>query len=251
MQAAASLDSAGHPGRLPGQCRAMLPCPFAGPDPLVCAFDRGSFTDARLRPALRAVRDLCRRLSLSHPRASALIDLAAPSSRGCLACLEGGMTALAQGLASARRGPGRSAQFHYGDGVAWKSERNPATAASRPHLTERHCATGSGRIVLFNGDPAALSLKGCLGPDIASRPSAVRRRAAQIALSAWVWAFAGTPTGPRPRASQRLLQHPLPARVPGRSSEGLHAQGRSPLCLRTGPRHRGRRPRGPSALRSS
>jgi len=98
-----------------------------------------------------------------------------------------GMHSLAQTLA--RLAAARSAQFHYNTHVARID--TAANAVSGVSLTDgRQIAAAT---VLFNGDPRALA-SGALGPDVTG--IAAQTLTTPRSLSAQVWAFAATPTGP-------------------------------------------------------
>ena len=99
--------------------------------------------------------------------------------------VQGGMSALAHGLERAAHQLG--ATFEYNRG-AYRIHRQGNCFAVDLRDGDRITA----KTIVFNGDPAAL-MHGLVGPDLggAVKPSGVTPRS----LSAFVWAFAATPTG--------------------------------------------------------
>jgi 1-hydroxycarotenoid 3,4-desaturase len=100
--------------------------------------------------------------------------------------VEGGMHALAQGLA--RLAAERGADLRYESPVARIETQGGRVSAV--HLTDgERIAT---QTVVFNGDPRALHL-GLLGP--AARPAVAEAGVRDRSLSAYVWSFAAKPEG--------------------------------------------------------
>lgn len=100
--------------------------------------------------------------------------------------VEGGMHALAQGLA--RLAAEKGADLRYDTCVARIETQGGRVAGV--HLTDG--ARIAADTVVFNGDPRALHL-GLLGP--AAKPAVAAPGIAERSLSAYVWSFAGQPEG--------------------------------------------------------
>jgi 1-hydroxycarotenoid 3,4-desaturase len=118
--------------------------------------------------------------------------------------VEGGMHRLAQTLAALAEAGG--ATFRYGTAAErilehWGRVSGVALADGSTLPADE---------VVFNGDPAALRA-GMLGRAV--RAAVPAGSVAPRSLSARVWSFAATPTGPDLPASQRLFLHRPPRRI--------------------------------------
>lgn len=120
-------------------------------------------------------------------RSPAILALIWQAEAAGVWCVKGGMHQLAKAIADLAAA--RGVQFHYGAHV----ER---IEAAQGRVRAVHLADGqviAAETVLFNGDPRALST-GALGPDMATVAPASRSTARS--LSARVWSFTATPSGP-------------------------------------------------------
>ena len=120
-------------------------------------------------------------------RTPALLALIWQAEAGGVWAVEGGMHRLARAVEALARSHG--ARFHYGAHVTEITVEDGRATGARLADGSRHRAD----VVLFNGDPRALAT-GRLGTGV--EPVAPRTRRAPRSLSAEVWAFAATPTGP-------------------------------------------------------
>ncbi|SEL82626.1 1-hydroxycarotenoid 3,4-desaturase [Roseovarius azorensis] len=119
--------------------------------------------------------------------APALLSLIWQAEAAGVWSVRGGMHRLAQSLA--KLATARGAEFHYNAHVA----RIDTSAGSVVGVTLADGTFIPAATVLFNGDPRALA-SGALGPGVTGVAS--RTLTSPRSLSAQVWAFAATPTGP-------------------------------------------------------
>ena len=119
--------------------------------------------------------------------APALLSLIWQAEAAGVWSVRGGMHRLAQCLAELATA--RGAEFHYNAHVA----RIDTAEGSVAGVTLADGTFIPAATVLFNGDPRALA-SGALGPDVTG--IAPRMLTSPRSLSAQVWAFAATPTGP-------------------------------------------------------
>ncbi|MDR9426566.1 MAG: phytoene desaturase family protein [Salibaculum sp.] len=120
-------------------------------------------------------------------RTPALLALIWQAEAAGVWVVEGGMHRLAQAVEGLARSHG--ARFHYGAHVTEITVENSRATGARLADGTRYRAD----VVLFNGDPRALAT-GQLGTAVETVAPQTRR--APRSLSAEVWAFAATPTGP-------------------------------------------------------
>lgn len=120
-------------------------------------------------------------------RSPAILALIWQAEAAGVWCVKGGMHQLAKAIADLASA--RGVQFRFGTHV----DRLEATQGRvrAVHLTDGEVIPAEA--VLFNGDPRALAT-GALGPDVAGVAQATRTSARS--LSARVWSFAATPSGP-------------------------------------------------------
>ena len=149
-------------------------------------------------------------------RAPAILALIWQAEAAGVWCVKGGMHQLARAIADLAQA--RGVHFRYGAHVA--RIETQGSQISAVHLTDgERIATGT---VLFNGDPRALAT-GALGRAV-TEVAAVTRTTAR-SLSAQVWSFAATPSGPDlahhnvffcadPRAEFAALEQGRPPRDP-------------------------------------
>jgi 1-hydroxycarotenoid 3,4-desaturase len=120
-------------------------------------------------------------------RSPAILALIWQAEAAGVWCAKGGMHQLAKAIADLATA--RGVQFQYGAHVA-------RIETAQGHVSAVHLAGGQvipAATVVFNGDPRALST-GALGPDMTEVAPATRSTARS--LSARVWSFAATPSGP-------------------------------------------------------
>jgi 1-hydroxycarotenoid 3,4-desaturase len=120
-------------------------------------------------------------------RSPAILALICQAEAAGVWCVKGGMHALARAIE--KLADARGVTFRYNAHVA--RIETQSSRVSAVHLADgERIATGT---VLFNGDPRALAT-GALGRAVTD--VAASTRSAARSLSAQVWSFAATPTGP-------------------------------------------------------
>lgn len=180
MQAATPSPMAltGLVARRPGLMRAMAPL-----STLAQSLAR-QFDDPRLAQLFGRYATY---VGGSPYQAPALLALISQAEAAGVWAIKEGMHHLAQTIA--RLAAVRGATFHYNTHVARIDIAGGAVSGIS--LTDgRHIPAAT---VLFNGDPRALA-SGALGPDVTC--VAAQTRSIPRSLSAQVWTFAATPTGP-------------------------------------------------------
>ncbi len=145
---------------------------------------RARFRDPRLRQLFGRYATYVGGSPYASP---ALLSLVWRAEEMGVWAVQGGMHMLAQAMVLHARALGAS--FRFGESVAKIEVQSGRVHAVQTSMGERLPA----RIVVFNGDPAALNA-GLLGP--ATQRAVPRGAMDPRSLSAWVWSFAATPVGP-------------------------------------------------------
>ena len=146
-------------------------------------------------------------------RAPAVLGLIWQAEARGVWAVQGGMHRLATALSDLARAGGARLRFGVG---ALRLRQNWG------RITEVQLTDGTSLpcdCVVFNGDPAALA-EGLLGP--VARPAVTQNAVAPRSLSAWVWAFAATASGPD------LIHHNVFFGKDPRQEFGPIAQGQRP-----------------------